>query len=300
MKTLQIPFTIFCLLAISVTSAHAAKFASAKVLSVNGDVTKYSASGYQSRLKVGNIIVEGDSINSSKSSNASLVFSNGSKITINQNSCVKMAKRKQDAFDSNQTYSQLQADPSKSQTIIQLDYGQVKGNVKKLSKLSSFWIKTRMGTASMQGSCETIVKFNYEKISKEFQLRIRNVKGSCDFIGQGNANYYAIDNINGDPDEVKNEFNGEALTEPTTLPEETALVVTCGQENPVRNAIIVGLTTIPGVDIVTTTDGNVAVAVDTPVINNQGGGSIPSPEITPEDAGIIPVSPDDQAPSEQV
>ena len=295
MKTLQIPFTIFCLLAISVTSAHAAKFGSAKVLNVKGDVTKFSASGYQSRLKVGNIIVEGDSINSSKSSSASIVFSNGSKITINQNSCVKMAKLKQDAFDSNQTYSQLQADPSKSQTIIQLDYGQVKGNVKKLSKQSSFWIKTRMGTASMQGSCETIVKFNYEKISREFQLRIRNVKGSCDFIGQGSANYYAIDNINGDPEEVKNEFNGESLTNSTALPEETALVVTCGQQNPVLNTIIEDLAAVPGIDIATTTDGNVSVAVVVPVITNSGGSNyIPAPEITPEDAGIITVSPEDQ------
>ena len=151
-----------------------------------------------------------------------------------------------------------------------------------------------MGTASLQDSCETVVKFNYEKVTKEFQLNIINVKGSCDFIGQGNANYYAIDNINDDSEEVKNEFNGEALTEPTALPEETALLVTCGQENPVLSTIIEDFADIAGIDIVTTTDGNVAVAVDTPVINNQGGGSIPSPEITPEDAGIITVSPEDQ------
>ena len=284
MKTLQIPFTIFCLLAISVTSAQAVRApAYANVLSVDGKVIKSSASGGRSQLKVGDTIVEGDRINSSKNSRADLVFSNGSKITINEGSFVKMKKLK------------LEAGTRILTTIISLNYGQVRGNVKKLSNKSLFQITTSMGTASLQDSCETVVKFNYEKVTKEFQLNIINVKGSCDFIGQGNANYYAIDNINGDPEEVKNEFNGEALTEPTTLPEETALVVTCGQENPVRNAIIVGLTTIPGVDIVTTTDGNVAVAVDTPVINNQGGGSIPSPEITPEDAGIIQVSPEDQA-----
>jgi len=231
----------------------------ANVLSVDGKVIKSSASGCRSQLKVGDTIVEGDRINSSKNSRADLVFSNGSKITINEGSFVKMKKLK------------LEAGTRILTTIISLNYGQVRGNVKKLSNKSLFQITTSMGTASLQGSCETVVKFNYEKVTKEFQLSIRNVKGSCDFIGQGNANYYAIDNINGDPEEVKNEFNGEALTEPTTLPEETALVVTCGQENPVRNAIIVGLTTIPGVDIVTTTDGNVAVAVDTPVINNQGG-----------------------------
>ena len=296
MKTLQIPFTIFCLLAISVTSAQAAKFASAKVLSVKGEVTKFSASGGQSRLKVGNIIVEGDRINSSASSRAALVFSNGSEITINENSCVKMEILSQDVFDSNLAYSQLEADPSKSRTIIKLNYGQLRGKVKKLSKISSFWIKTRMGTASMRGSCETIVKYNYEQATKEFQLNIKNVKGLCDFIGQGNANYYAIDNVNGDSEEVKNEFNGESLTNSTALPEETALVVTCGQQNPVLNTIIEDLAAVPGIDIATTTDGNVSVAVVVPVIPPTGSGNyIPAPVITPEDASIITPSMELQA-----
>ena len=40
MKTLRIPFTLFCLLAISALSTHAAELATAKVLSVSGTVIK--------------------------------------------------------------------------------------------------------------------------------------------------------------------------------------------------------------------------------------------------------------------
>ena len=153
-----------------------------------------------------------------------------------------------------------------------------------------------MGTASLQDSCETVVKFNYEKVTKEFQLNIINVKGSCDFIGQGNANYYAIDNINDDSEEVKNEYNGEPLTDSTALPEETALLVTCGQENPVLSTIIEDFADIAGIDIATTADGSVEVAVVEPVITNSGGSNyIPAPEITPEDASIITPSMELQA-----
>ena len=302
MKTLRIPFTLLCVLAISALSAHvthASQLATAKVISVEGTVTKHTTGGIklngrERQVKVGDILSEGDSVNSSADSQAFLVFSNGSEITIYENTSVKIAELVQEPYDSSQTYEQLQADPSKSQTLLKLNYGQLDGHVKKLSEASSFRVKTPLGTAAIRGT-KFNVKLVFDRDTNKFELTIRNLDGLVDFIGQERADYYLIDDINGDPEKVKNEFDDEALIEPTTLPEETALIVTCGQENLVFNAIIGVLAAIPGVDVGVNVDGSVTVTVDIPPVTNPDvDDPLPAPVITPEDPGIIVVSPEDQ------
>jgi hypothetical protein len=96
MKTLRIPFTLFCLLAISALSAHAAELATAKVLSVSG--TRHEnrgrafikIGGRESPLKAGDILREGDRLNSTEGSKAFIVFSNGSEITLYQNTSLSI------------------------------------------------------------------------------------------------------------------------------------------------------------------------------------------------------------------
>ena len=301
MKTLRIPFTLLCVLAISALSAHvthASQLATAKVISVEGTVTKHTTGGVKlngrgRQLKVGDILSEGHSVYSSADSQAFLVFSNGSEITISENTSVKIAELLQEPYDSSQTYEQLQADPSKSQTLLELNYGQLDGHVKKLSGTSSFMIKTPLGTAAIRGT-KFSVKLVLDIDTNKFELTIRNLDGLVDFIGQNTAAYYAIDSINGDPEKVENEFDDEALTEPTILPEETALIITCGQENPVANAIIGVLAAIPGVDVEVNVDGGITISVGAPDDTNEVNDPLPTPVITPEDPGIIVVSPEDQ------
>lgn len=301
MKTLRIPFTLLCVLAISALSAHvthASQLATAKVISVEGTVTKHTTGGIKlngrgRHLKVGDILSEGHSVYSSADSQAILVFSNGSEITISENTSVKIAELLQEPYDSSQTYEQLQADPSKSQTLLELNYGQLDGHVKKLSGTSSFMIKTPLGTAAIRGT-KFNVKLVFDRDTNKFELTIRNLDGLIDFIGQNTAAYYAIDSINGDPEKVKNEFDDEASTESTTLPEETALVITCGQENPVANAIIGVLAAIPGVDVEVNVDGGITISVGAPDDTNEVNDPLPTPVITPEDPSIIVVSPEDQ------
>jgi hypothetical protein len=306
MKTLRIPFTLLCVLAINALCVHAThadqldqlnQLATAKVISVEGTVTKSTTGGIklngrQSQVKVGDILSEGDRLSSSANSQVFIVFSNGSGITISENTIIEIAQLEQEPYNSSQTYEQLQADPSKSQTLLKLEYGQLEGHVKKLSKSSSFRIETPLGTAAIRG---TRFSVSLAFSSNQLNLSIINFDGLVDFIGQDTVAPYAIDSINDDSEKVISEFDDEALDTPTSLPDKTALIISCSQENPVFNAIIGVVAAIPGVDIAVTGDGSITITVDAPDVTNEvNDDPLPTPEITPEDPGIIVVSPEDQ------
>ena len=80
MKTLRISFTLFCLLVISAPYSHAAELATAKVLSVSGLVMRTEGAalikigGRESPIKVGDILREGDRLNSTEGSKASVSY----------------------------------------------------------------------------------------------------------------------------------------------------------------------------------------------------------------------------------
>lgn len=286
MKTLRIPFTILCVLAISALSAHAAQLATVKVLSVEGTVTKYTASGDQSLLKAGDILSQGDSISASELSKADLVFSNGSEITVSEGTSVKIAMLEQEPYDGSQTYEQLQADPSKSQTLLELNYGQLNGHVKKLSTASSFRVKTALGTAAIRG---TRFSIGIEFSSNQLRLTINNIDGLVDLITQ-------TEDL-GDSAVGEKTFNGEADITSTPIPPTGKVSVSASPENPVFTQILSAIATAPGVDVEVNTDGSITITVDVPPATDQGDGPLPPPVITPEDPDIIVVSPEDQAPN---
>ena len=289
MKTLQIPFTLLCVLAISALSAHvthASQLATAKVISVEGTVTKHTTgdiklNGLERQLKVGDILSEGDRLSSSAGSKAILVFSNGSEITISENTNVKLTELKQEPYNSSQTYEQLQADPSKSQTLLELDYGQLDGHVKKLSGTSSFMIKTSLGTAAIRGT-RFSVSFTFS--SGNLSLSINNLDGLVDFISQTTTTA-----------EGEYVFDSGADITTTPIPPKGEASLDVSQENPVFNQVVGALATLPGVDVEVSPDGNITVTVDVPPVTNPNvDDPLPAPVITPEDPGIIVVSPEDQ------
>lgn len=196
MKTLRIPFLFLALLAFGSISAQAAQLASAKALGVVGTVTKYTADGGNSPLVAGDILKEGDSISVTALSNAELVFSNGSTITIKENTSISIAKLSQDAFGSGQSYEQLEADPSKSQVLLELNYGELDGHVKKLQQGSKFDVHTPIGTAAIRGTKFT-VKLKYNAERGEFTLVVKNKDGKVNIISRY-AGSFEYDNAIGD------------------------------------------------------------------------------------------------------
>ena len=289
MKTLRIPFTLFCLLAISALSAHAAELATAKVLSISGTVVKTEGGGLikiggrESTLKVGDILREGDRINTTDGSKVFLVFSNGSEVTLYQNSSLSIVELEQEPYTSKRVYNELVADPSKSQTLLELDYGQLDGHVKKLTNRSSFNINTPLGTAAIRGTRFSIsLGFSGGK----FILSISNFDGLVDLITQTSAAVITGDTGDGEG----NNFDGAQDATTTPVPAGGNCDVSASPGNPVLNAIVSGLSAAPGLDVSLSADGTLKVEIDVSTI-------IPAPVITPDpvtDPGVIVVSPADQ------
>ena len=285
MKTLRIPFTLFCLLVISALSTHAAELATAKVLSVSGTVMRSEGAafikigGRESPLKAGDILRQGDRLNSTKGSKAFLVFSNGSEITLYENSSLSIIALEQEPYTSKRVYNELEADPSKSQTLLELD-----GHVKKLSKESSFNIKTALGTAAIRGT-----KFRIRLLftANKLRLTITNFVGLVDLITQTTAPV-----ISGDIDEGEgNTFDSDSNVDTTAIPPAGECNVETNEGSPVFESVISGLSAIPGLDVGVSDDGTLSVEIDL-------GGFIPAPEITPDpetDPGIIVISPEAEA-----
>ena len=289
MNTMRIPFTLFCLLVISALPSHAAELATAKVLSVSGTIMRSEGGafikigGRESPLKAGDILRQGDRLNSTKGSKAILVFSNGSEITLYQNSSLSIIALEQEPYTSKRVYNELEADPSKSQTLLELDYGQLDGHVKKLSKESSFNIKTALGTAAIRGT-----KFRIRLIftANKLRLTITNFVGLVDLITQTTAPV-----ISGDIDDGEgNTFDSDSNVDTTPIPPAGECNIETNEGSSVFESVISGLSAVPGLDVGVSDDGTLSVEIDL-------GGFIPAPEITPDpetDPGIILVSPEAQ------
>ncbi|MEC8219543.1 MAG: FecR family protein [Verrucomicrobiota bacterium] len=239
--------------------------------------------GRESVVKAGDILREGDRLNSSKGSKAFIVFSNGSEITLYENSSLSIITIEQEPYTSKRVYNELEADPSKSKTLLELDYGQLDGHVKKLTKESSFNIKTALGTAAIRGT-----KFRIRLLftANKFRLTITNFVGLVDLITQTTAPV-----ISGDIDDGEgNTFDPDSNVSTTPIPPSGECNVETNDGNPVFDAIISGISAVPGLEVSVSADGDLSVEIDI-------GGFIPAPEITPDpdtDPGVVVVSPSDQ------
>jgi hypothetical protein len=170
-------------IALSSLSAAAQQLATAKVIQVTGTVTKYMANGELQQLSTGDLLREGDAVSATALSSADLVFSNGSELTIEENTSVNFATLKQQAFSGNKRFEALDADPSTSQTLLELNYGKVSGHVKKLRSDSSFEVETPLGTAAIRGTRFTVTLiFNTER--QEFMMSVDNIDGLVDVISK--------------------------------------------------------------------------------------------------------------------
>ena len=186
MKSLRIPLILLAFLALGSFSLNAAQLATAKVLSVTGTVTKYSDEVASSPLVAGDILREGDSIKTLALGGASLVFSNGSTVDLKGETNLQISEFTQTAFDGDDSYEQLQADPSQSQVLLELSYGELDGHVKSLRSDSMFDIETAVGTAAIRGT-RFNTKLSFDPESGEFVLSVVNKDGKIDMVTSSTA-----------------------------------------------------------------------------------------------------------------
>lgn len=263
--------TIFSLILLGALTCSAAQLSSAKVLSVEGTATKYSKDGGNAPLQLGDILVEGDSVSATALSSAQLVFSNGSLVTVEENTSFNIAKLAQQPFSGSAAYEQLQADPSVSQTLLEINYGRLDFDVKKLRQGSSFDIASPLGTAVIRGT-QGSVRLLYNAERAEFMFVVSNDDGMVDIVSRYAGNIAYGKNSIGD--KGYNSALSDDTAEP--IPQEHIVIIRLSRGDPFFDDLFRQLRSFIPAD---TTPGNI---------------ELPLPELTPEDNSIIVISPEVQ------
>jgi hypothetical protein len=150
---------LFCL---SVTKLLGIE-ASVIIASINGEVSSFSiedefsitldSSSVGKKLEEKSILVTG------KNGNACLLFSNGALITIESGSRFYLRRFEQKNFtvDHNANPSQIEVEPSQSQLLAHLDFGNLIVKAPKLNKGSSMVLSSPLGTAGIRGTMFQLV-----------------------------------------------------------------------------------------------------------------------------------------------
>ena len=270
MKSPYLHLILLALFGLSPLTATATQqLASAKVLSMSGTVTSASEDGVESPLMIGAILGQGDSIVTGAWSTALLVFSNGSEILVTENSSITIVELSQEAFGGTKSYEQLKADPSKSQSLLQLNYGKVSGHVKSLKAGSRFDIETPLGTAAIRGT-KFVIECRYDAKRLEYHLIVNNLNGKVDIISRypGAVKY-------GRENHADKGYDPEASEETEALPPAHKIIIRFSSNNPNFERIVSPEVNFP------------------PFKNNDTQPEIPvlPPEVTPEDQDTVVASP---------
>jgi hypothetical protein len=128
-----------------------------KVARVVGQVTVARADATTAMLHNYDPLSQGDVVITAKGASVVLVFSNGSTVSIGPDSKVAVDEFTQDPFDKNVKLTDLKEEPTTSHTKLNLTYGELVGNVKKLKGESTFQVQTPVGAAGIRGTTFRLV-----------------------------------------------------------------------------------------------------------------------------------------------
>jgi hypothetical protein len=157
-----------------------------KTARVSGTVTIIAADGSQHAAAEGATIAETDTVVTGANSGVVLVFMNGSSVKLAPNSRLLVEEFKMDPLDTNITVSKLTKEPSVSQTKLNLAYGDMVGDVKKLNKSSTYGIKTPVGAAGIRGTTFRIV-FTLNANGTAASFSLQTSEGLVVFTGSNGA-----------------------------------------------------------------------------------------------------------------
>ena len=105
------------------------------------------------QIKAGGLIFDGHTIKTGPSSKIILLMSNGTVSTVKSDSSLNIKKFIQEKFDpGKKKLSEMKGEPSSSDTVIDLELGDMILDVKRLNKKSSFNIESPVGTAGIRGT----------------------------------------------------------------------------------------------------------------------------------------------------
>ena len=125
------------------------------VVALNGDAHLVDLLGNKTGedLVAGLVIPVSQSVATKQGASLTLLLSNGTLLTMQENSVMKVGTFKQEPFDAKgKKIADLDGEPSASNTVIDLDLGSLVVKTKKLNRKSSLDINTPVGVAGIRGT----------------------------------------------------------------------------------------------------------------------------------------------------
>jgi hypothetical protein len=253
-----------------------------KVGKVTGTVRCLSADAQARELKVGDIVIETDTITTDKGALVVLVFANGASVKLGSDTVLKIEEFKMDPLDEDVVVAKLEREPSSSTTKLLMTRGELVGDVKHLNydKGSTFNITTPVGAAGIRGTTFRIV-FRPSGDGKSFTFQLSTADGRVAF--EGTVQAPADVSV---PQGEELVVTAEATVDPTTGAVEVtkvdvpAATTTISPEASaqITQAVVTAITEAAQTVTITTTDQQQAATTDT----NSGGTTGPT-NTTPEE-----------------
>jgi ferric-dicitrate binding protein FerR (iron transport regulator) len=147
----------FVATALSLSASAQSASGQIKAAKVDGPASKITAAGVTTPLKAGDVLGETETVITGKGGTVILAFENGSTVKLGSESRLAIDEFKIDPFGDSVPSGQLKNEPSVSKTALNLAYGEMVGDVKKLNKASSYSVKTPVGAAGIRGTIYRIV-----------------------------------------------------------------------------------------------------------------------------------------------
>lgn len=190
-----------------------------KILEAEGEVILTDASGTPISPTEGDEFTEGYTITTGQNSSVILFFSNGSSITIDENTSLVIQTFRQTPFESEDQYEQLGADPSTSSIVIYLQQGTIVSRTKRLQPDSSYQVLTPDMNANLT---DATAQISYQKKSDESKTEIINLNGDVQ-VGTDQSPPIQVDEgslltITGSPDGGKKLSIIQPVTEGDVTP----------------------------------------------------------------------------------
>lgn len=177
-------FALGCATAAAWAQTHAGVI---KAMKVTGTVTRLAADGSQQAVTDGTLLTESDAIVTGDGSGVVLVFMNGSSVKLGAKSKLAIEEFKMDPLADDIAIAKLKAEPSVSKTNLNLAYGDMVGDVKKLNTASSYNIKTPAGAAGIRGTTFRIV-FTPALDGRSATFQLSTSEGLVLFTGTTSSN----------------------------------------------------------------------------------------------------------------
>ncbi|MBL9214342.1 MAG: FecR domain-containing protein [Opitutaceae bacterium] len=156
-SALRLLFCAFVAIALSLNSWAQTQLGRIKAAKVENDVYKVSADGSRVKLQDGAELTQSDSVTTGAGASVVLVFENGSSVKLGAESSLKVEEFLIDPLEADYNPASAKNEPTKSKTALNLSYGEMVGDVKKLNTASSYSIKTPVGAAGIRGTIYRIV-----------------------------------------------------------------------------------------------------------------------------------------------